>query len=395
MPQDFKMDRFELNTQKKSQCDIFLQDSFYKAHAVIAPRVNSYQGFNQKIPEFNFHLRPIPFLNSSVLFYNNFKLSFYDYAYSNMLVYPNIYTPVLQDFHSIRAETNQKITRPCSLNFIKILPTLGFKGIIYTNSPSYITAYQGIVDYGLKTFSSLEKKYHHFRHVLTPYLDYQGLYQPALSPQKIYIFSIEDGYFKLNQFTFGLQQRFLSNSTPSSHLSINCYGLSFFGNSTYKLIVPKAGINISSDFENLTLSSHLRWNFNNHLLDIGNVSMAYTLNSIISWKLEFRYRSAYDWRKCDHENYILDVTRPIEDLLNSPISDKRFTLISTASVYLAPKWKCNLQMHNGWGRKNEPGYTEAKVDLTTLISSVWKLQLSYMFTTRGKSHFGIKFELNK
>ncbi len=395
MPQDFNMDRFELKTQKKNRCDIFHHTSFYKAHALFTPRVNGYQGFNQKIPELTFHLKPLSLWNSSLLFYNNFKLSFYDYVYSNMLVYPPLYTQSLQDFHALRAETYQQLSYPCSLKFLKILPSVGLKGIVYTNSPSHETAYQGVVDYGLNTSTSLEKKYKNFNHLITPYIDYQGLLKPTLQPQNVYIFSLDDGYDKLNQVTFGLEQKFFDVKDPLLQTSINCYGLSFFGDSTFKLTVPKAGIKITSNYENLALFSHLRWNFNNQVLDIGNFSMAYTLSALASWKLEFRYRSAYDYRKCDHENYILDSTRPIEDLANSPISDRRFTLISSASLYLAPKWRCNIQMHNGWGRLAEPGYTEAKIDLTTLISSAWKLQLSYMFTTRGKSHFGLKIDLNK
>ena len=395
MPQDFKMDRFEFDSQKINQCAIFHAAPSYKAQALFTPRVNGYQGFNQKIPEFNMHLQPIPLLKSHLLLYNQFKLSFYDYVYSNMLIYPENYSEALKDFHSLRAETRQNLTFPLSWKIFKILPTVGFKGIIYTNSPEKTTAYQAIVDYGLKALTHIEKCYSNSKHLITPYLDYQGVYKPAIQPQNVYIFSLDDGYHPLNLLTFGIKQIFSKHSSFLYHTSIDCYGLSFFGDTTYRLTVPKAGLKINTSYDSYQIAAHLRWNFNNRVLDIGNLLIAYTLNSYASCTLELRYRSPFDWRKCDHENYILDVTRPIEELFISPLSDRRFTLIAQAAFNLTPKWTCHLQMHNGWGRKNEPGYTEAKVDLTTLISSVWKVNLSYMFTTRGRSHFGLKIDLNK
>lgn len=395
MPQDFNMDRFELNTQKKNRCLVFHQSPSFSLTALATPRVNGYQGFNQKIPELVLNLDPIPLMNGSCLLYNCFNLSFYDYVYSNILEYPPNYSQALQDFHAVRAKAAQQLTLPFRIKSLELTPQIGFQGIAYNNSPNQQSAYQAVLDYGLKANFSLQRNYQRFKHVITPYADYQGQYRPRQLPANVYIFSIDDGYYALNLVTFGFKQLFIGADSLLNRATINLYGLGFFGDTTYQLAVPKAGLDITSSYESLSLHSQLRWNFNNHVLDFWNIAFGYTLNALISWDLEFRYRSAYDWRKCDHNNYILDVTRPIEDLLNSPLSDKRFTFITKASLQLAPKWRFLLQLHSGWGRVSEPGYTEAKADLITVLSSSWKLNLSYMFTSRGKSHFGLKLDLNK
>ena len=77
------------------------------------------------------------------------------------------------------------------------------------------------------------------------------------------------------------------------------------------------------------------------------------------------------------ENFILDVSRPIPELVDSPVSDGRDTLLGRMFVRLTPKWTCQLQTRNGWGRKNEPRYNAGKFDLFYMLTCSWRLRLSY------------------
>ena len=93
--------------------------------------------------------------------------------------------------------------------------------------------------------------------------------------------------------------------------------------------------------------------------------------------LEFRYRSSFDFRKANHENFILDVSRNQYELADSPISDKRNTILTHLYFRLNPFWACEIHSHHGWNRKLEPPYNEFKIDLYTMLSSSWKVRLSY------------------
>ena len=143
----------------------------------------------------------------------------------------------------------------------------------------------------------------------------------------------------------------------------------------------------------MKLTPDLRWNLNNNILDFFNIELEYTYSANLSFSIEYRYRGPYDFRKADHDNFILDVARPIEDLYHSPLSDKRNTLLSKAELYFTPKTKLQLELHSGWGRSDQPGYTEGRANFITMLYSSWKVNLSYTYTTRGSSHFGFKIDL--
>ena len=119
------------------------------------------------------------------------------------------------------------------------------------------------------------------------------------------------------------------------------------------------------------------WNNEEQLFDFANVATAWTINEDFAFTLEFRHRSKYDWRKANHQNFIVDVARPIQELLESPLSDGRDTLLARFFLRLSPKWSVDVQSRHGWGRRHEPRYNAGKVDLYTLLSCSWRLRLSY------------------
>ena len=133
----------------------------------------------------------------------------------------------------------------------------------------------------------------------------------------------------------------------------------------------------------LKFSSNFGWNTEENVLNYANFALQWTASKDYAFSLEWLHRSKYHWRKDDHSNYILDVTRTASQLLDSPLSDGRNTLLAKAQLRLAPNWTCRIQTHTGWGRgAREKGYTEGKVDFYTLVATNWQLRLSYMHTVR-------------
>ena len=145
--------------------------------------------------------------------------------------------------------------------------------------------------------------------------------------------------------------------------------------------LPKLYLDIKWNLPSIYFIANSAWNFFKHTLDFSNLRLGWTANEHLAMDLEFRYRSSYDFRKSNHQNFILDVSRNENELKNSPISDKRNTILTHIYCRLNPYWTCEFHSHHGWNRKKEPPYNEYKIDLYTMISSSWKVRVSYQHTT--------------
>ena len=163
----------------------------------------------------------------------------------------------------------------------------------------------------------------------------------------------------------------------SAHLFADLYTYAYFGNRAFSHLFPKYYLDLGWQHPSFTIKSQIAWNAQQQVWDFTNVITEWTINRDFAFAVEFRHRSKYDWRKGNHENFILDVARPIDELLNSPLSDARNTLLSRFFFRLTPKWTCQLQMRNGWARRDEPAFNTGKIDLFYMLTCSWRIRLSY------------------
>jgi hypothetical protein len=306
------------------------------------------------------------------------KASYLNFLYSNHLA------EHIQGFHTPRLELRPLLYRPFHCGPLNITPRIGAIAIFYGTSPSHSPQTLCCLLYGGTAAAQAERDFHHYRHVLQPYASYFGLSRPSSRPDEHYIFSIQDGYDRINQFQLGIKSSLYSKkrTSPQSSFTVNLYANAFFKNPTIPQLLPKLYLWLGWQIPSLELSFLNTWNFQNQVLDCSNSRLKWTANENLAFSVELRYRSPYDWRKADHENFILDVTRSETELLLSPLSDQRLTLLTNAFIRLTPFWECQLQSHHGFVRKNQNPYNEFKIDLYTWISSSWKLRLSYSHTQR-------------
>ena len=232
--------------------------------------------------------------------------------------------------------------------------------------------------YDLDVRAKLQKEYASFTHLLCPYAIYRGLTSPTLSPDDSYIFSVADGLEKLHLLRTGLCQRFYlrGSSLFAPHLTIDLYAYSFFHAPTFRKTTPKFGSDLTWSFPSIFVFSKLLWNHEEHLFDLANVGVAWTLSRSVAIKMEFRHRSRFYWRRNSPENFIMEVTRPIAQLLASPLSDGRNTVVSRLQAKLAPEWTVQFASHIGWGRRGSPSYHAFQIDLFTTLSSSWQVHAS-------------------
>jgi hypothetical protein len=385
LPGDFHMEDFELNIQKLTRFFLRHQENNTIVNLTCKPRINDFDSLKQELPQLQLSMRPISIRKLGIISENRVKVGYLDYVYADEI------DQLVSDFSSFRMQAKHELYRPFTVKGLSATPIVGIDGVYYQNSPDSNPVGQFILNYGLDISCFLTGKYPKGIHVLQPYANYKGITTPTADPSEVYIFSIHDGFFRINQLRAGFKNLFFTSSQPVlPKLTLDIYAYGFFWDRTYNQHFPKAFLEMRWNFPRFTTQIKLGWNFEENVLDVGNVRAAWTVNEFIALSGEFRHRSRFYWKKADLENYIIDFVRPIEELLNSPLSDGRNVALLTLQVQLAPEWTLRAQTHYGWGRSDEPGYAEAKVDLLGLISSSWRVRMSYTHTVRDdRLSFGI------
>ncbi len=384
-PADFHMEDFELNIQKLTRLFLKHQRQVTLLNLQMKPRINYFDSLKQELPQAYVSIHPQRIKNLGIISQSQVKAGYLDYVYADEIDH------FVKDFSSWRVGARQTLYRPMKLKGITVTPLATLQGIYYSKSPDHHQIGQLIGSYGIDVEGHFGKRYQRLAHTIQPYLRYFGLTTPTVQPDNVYIFSINDGFHRIDQLRVGLQNTLYTSDRPFiPKLRLDVYGLSFFDNRVFTKTFPKAFTDLQMNFPRVSTTIKCGWNFQENVLDVGNVHVGWTINEYLAIYGELRHRSRFYWRKADYENYILDVTRPIDELLDSPLSDGRNAAILTMQMQIAPQWALRVQSHYGWGRKKQPGYSEAKIDLLGLIATSWRIRLSYMHTVRDdRFTFGI------
>lgn len=373
MAGDFKTDEFEINTQKQTVFWVHHQEDHAFATLRFQPRINPFQSLNQEMPSLLLGIKPFTFGNTGIISQNSARAAFLDYVYSEGL------SPLLPNRHAVRIDTKNQLYRPFSLGPVNITPNAGIVAIYYNNNPYHRSIGQGAVTFGGDVNTHLYRRYGEVMHQVTPYIGYEGITRPLANSDDVIIFDIHDGYHKLNQLRFGMRQAFYKGLLEPT-LALDLYAYAFFDGRSIHERIPKAYATVSWLKPSYAIYTQTGWNFQEHLLDFFNIRTLYTLSEDVAFGLEFRHRSKYDWRKANHHNFIVDVARPLSELVDSPLSDGRNTFLTHIYAHLSPRWALHFQSHHGWGRKEHQSYNAARIDLFTLLTTSWQLRVSFEHT---------------
>jgi hypothetical protein len=247
-----------------------------------------------------------------------------------------------------------------------------------------------------------QRQFSRYKHVIEPYFEYKALSRPTVSPDDHYIFSIQDGYQKLQQIEIGFRNLLFSHARPGKEacFTSDLYAEAFFSDSAIPQVIPRIYLLLDWNFPSVHLTWNNCYNIRDRVQDFSNAHLKWTLNENIALTLEGRYRSKYDWRKADHDNFILDVTRRQSELLESPLSDRRIMILSNVFIRLNPFWEFQFESHTGLYRlyKNtihEEPFTEFKAHLYTWLNSSWKLHLCYGYTVKNHFDWTINLQMVK
>ena len=387
MPGDFKSEEFEINTQKQTIFWLHHQEKHAFATLRFQPRINNFQSLNQELPTLLLGIKPFSIGNTGIISQNIAKAAFLDYVFADNL------SPLLPSRHAGRIETKNQLYRPIPLGPITITPNAGIVAIFYNNNPNNRSVGQGAFTYGGNINTNLYKRYGSVMHQVTPYLRYEGISKPLANSDNVIIFDIDDGYHKLNLLRFGLRNSFYTVDFEPA-LTLDLFAYTFFDGKSIHERIPKGYAALSWKKPTYAIYSETAWNFQENLLDYFNIRTLWTLSEDFALGLEFRHRSKYDWRKSNHQNFIVDATRSLSALLDSPLSDGRNTFLTHFYANLSPRWACHFQSHHGWGRKKTQSYNAAKIELFTLLTTSWQLKVSFEHTPNN-NRFGAGISLVK
>jgi hypothetical protein len=179
---------------------------------------------------------------------------------------------------------------------------------------------------------------------------------------------------------------------PSFYFDL--YTNTFFSQNRYSTFFPKAYATMSWNQPTYALTSDFAWNFQEQILDYINARTDITINEDLAFGLEYRHRSKYDWRKANHQSFILEMSHSIDSLLDSPLSDRRDTFLSRMQLRISPKWTLHVESIQGWKRKKDPSYSAVKSDIVTLLPCNWQLRFSYSHTP-DDDRFTTQLQLTK
>lgn len=378
MPGDFKDEDFELNTAKRTMAYVRHHESDLIASLYVRARANSFETVKQELPTAFGAMRPLRLSSTGIIAENWAKASYLDLDYSDDLAVK------LRDFNAGRLETHHELYRPIHLGPVLINPNIGVVGIYYSNNPFDQSIGFGLLKYGILGKCDFSRVYTHHKHVIEPYALFDGYSRPTTNVDDHFIFSIQDGYNRQNLFRVGVRNLVFSKRSGKVNptFAADLYADAFFADKTMSKLFPWMFLNFQWNLPSLAFYSNNAWTFLYNTVQFANLRGEWTLNENFALSLEVRYRSKYDWRKADHENFFLDLTRSQEDLLASPLSDRRITLLTHFYVRLTPFWSAHFQSHHGFYRLDQKPYNEFKVDLFTWISSSWKLRISYLHADR-------------
>lgn len=396
MPGDFKSEDFEVDTAMKTMFYVHHKENAIIASLKVRPRVNPFESIKQDLPTIYTMTRPIEIRNTGILSSHFIKASYLNFQYSEQLI------TSLKDFHAPRVEIFEDLYRPVHLKGLTITPRLSGRAILYGTSLSHQSKCLGLLGFGMEAHMHGQRQFERYKHVIEPYIDYTALTRPTVGPDDHFIFSIQDGYQKIQQVEVGIRNLLFSKRRPCKEASFEAdlYANAFFSDPVIPQVVPKAYLWLGWRLPSVHITLHNCYNFRNQIWDFSNSRLLWTINEHVALTLEGRYRSKYDWRKSDHENFILDVTRHERELLTSPLSDRRITILSNLFIRLNPFWTMKFESNHGFYRliKNslkEKPYNEFKIHLYTWLSASWRLHFYYGYTLNNHFDWNIDIQLVK
>ncbi len=379
-----------LDLEYARRTDILLhhREEHWLGNILVRPRINAFQTIKQELPTVSVAAHPASLSSLGMIATLQANASYLDFQYAHGTV--NVH-----DFTATRVEARSALYRPFGSHYGKLTPGISAVGIFYGNRPYHGQYWLATGTASLEGMTAFSKDYCFGRHILQPYFAYNYIVQPTIPPNEHYIFDISDGWYRVNTLRLGFQQDWIRPDPdcclPLFRLDTYLWGL--MDNDKIPKPFPKLTTNLSFNaggvLHNCLIAT---WDLTHGGLGELNFKSSWTICREFAVAAEYRQRNAYFWRKVDKENFVLDYYRSEEELLHSPVSDARRTLMLRFFYRfhygLAFEWASRL----GWDRRHEPYYLEYNMNILARLPAHWEMKISYQHKEED-DRFAIYFTL--
>ncbi len=364
MPSHFPSPWFELRPMKPTKLSIDHTENQWRGNLTVHPKVNYFQGIKEELPSLSLNVKTLKSQSLPLFFQNsaNFSYLYYDHAHAVQKVVPN--------FNAIRFRSEHRLFYPVHLKGCQLTLESRANVALYSNSPAQKSAEQALLQIGGHVESYLART-GPITHAIQPYGSYHTV--ASIRSTLPFIFDIYDAQSTFHRVQAGVKQTF-SGATHAFGITSSVIG--FFGATPFHTFIPKGQLNWTWTSPSFALSSQNQWNFNEQSLDHSNIELSWTFSANAAFAVAFLHRGPFDWRQSSPDSVVMQMTRSIDQLLDSPLSDNRNLALAKLQLRLTPTWIARLQTHIGWGRKQAPWYYEAKVDVLHQLTASWRLRFT-------------------
>lgn len=362
-----------LHTMRDTSFEMRINEKVWQSYLRAKVRINRFQTVNQELPIFHFNLKPLPIGNTGLITDASFNIGYLDYVFGSFI--SNQFT----NFRSPRLEIKPRLYLPLHFWGLSITPFGQYIGVGYGQSPRSRPEWNTLGIVGAEANYKLSRIFNNkLRHTIEPYTSYQFMTKPTVNLNNLYFFDFSDAYAKNNQLRWGIRNSLYTKKDGKlkNPFNIDIYTYGFFNNSTIGSFIPRMYVEISTLLPFAFTTFSYAYNFQHNRIDFANVRTAITLSEDFAISFLFMHRSAYDYKKADHDSFLLDVFRPQSQLINSPLSDRRN--IAQSKIY----WRMlrnlifEFESRQGWLRINSPPFNEMRFDVTFLLPCNWRFKFS-------------------
>lgn len=375
MATDYADQGLELEVDGRTELEIRRQeDNLWITNFVSRVRVNSFETVLQQLPTLETTWHPFTLGSTGIVSDNLVKLSYLNFVYAKDLHH-------VHDYDAFRLAFTDKLYRPIHLGPVVATPEIGIDTAYYSDSPSGDDKWAVLGTFGCDFRAPFYRNFSNGKHVVTPYVNYQYFTFPNVSPEDHYIFDIDDGLYRLNMVHFGLSQSLYGRDYEGNIkrvLFTDLFAYAFIDTQTLPHVVPRIyWYTVFNTFSTLRHTIDTAWDVDRSAIDHFNFRSEWTVNANLAISVEYRYRGAYDWRKADRTNFILDSFRPVHELLDSQLSDRRNTALLHFFYRVHPSWAIEYESRHGWHTRDHTVYNEFEVDILATLRSAIQAKVSY------------------
>ncbi len=389
---------------ERTELQIRKQNDFFITNFWTRVRVNQYQSLKQELPFLETRTRPINLFSTPIIFEQSGSIGYLDYNYSEKLCEKNA-SPLpglkenYRDFDSFRLSYTPSLLATFSKG-ITITPQAQGIFIYYQKTPLKNPEFLATAFIAMETNLFFYKEGFSGRHIVKPYMLNEWVIEPTASPSSHYIFDINDGWSYLNTTRLGIKQWFFQwdkNRYPIKSLEADLFTYLFIDTNTFPNHVPRVYGNLIYQMTPfLRQTFETAWDLIHQEVAHFNAKLEWTKNQNTALSLEYRHRNAYDFRKVDYFNFILESYRTENQLVHSTLSDRRDTCLFHLYSKFHPEWALELNCRCGWLRICEPNYLEYEVALNGTLKSAWNVRLAYQHVENDHRFvFGLSLGLKK